>query len=311
MKQIIHQPFDKLVKSTLQKEKKALEFFKTYLPEEVQGDIDLNAGLKLINKEYIKRNMETLYCDLVYTAKIRGDEGYLYCHVEAQSTPDLLMAFRINNYKTEIMKDHYLETGIMPPVVSIVLYNGLKTPYPHDFDFFKILSRFPEAEKYYISGCYLIDVSDVEEKEMLTRHEIGMMEWLLKNSRRKDFIINLERILHNSKFGEIIEKSDSEYQEHLFLFIIDRIQKITKTEEELMETISRIMPFYDLKNMPAIKLLNKIEFNSGKEEGREEGREEGGRDREISIAKNMLDGGATKDFISKVTGLSMSEIEKL
>jgi predicted transposase/invertase (TIGR01784 family) len=57
----------------------------------------------------------------------------------------------------------------------------------------------------------------------------------------------------------------------------------------------------------------------GREEGREEGRAEGraeglaeGEEKKaISIAKNMKDLGATLDMISKSTGLSVEEIEKL
>jgi predicted transposase/invertase (TIGR01784 family) len=49
----------------------------------------------------------------------------------------------------------------------------------------------------------------------------------------------------------------------------------------------------------------------GKELGKEEGREEGKRVEKMEIAKTMLADGISKDLISKFTGLSIFEIEKL
>lgn len=49
----------------------------------------------------------------------------------------------------------------------------------------------------------------------------------------------------------------------------------------------------------------------GREEGRREGREEGREESQRIIAKTMKDNQAAVDFISKCTGLSVSEIESL
>jgi predicted transposase/invertase (TIGR01784 family) len=50
-----------------------------------------------------------------------------------------------------------------------------------------------------------------------------------------------------------------------------------------------------------------VRFEDGEEKGREEGREEG---RE-QTAKNALKEGASPEFIQKITGLSIEDIEKL
>ena len=46
-------------------------------------------------------------------------------------------------------------------------------------------------------------------------------------------------------------------------------------------------------------------------EGIDEGIVEGRNERNIEIAKNMLDTNAKEDYISKITGLSVDEIRKL
>ena len=53
------------------------------------------------------------------------------------------------------------------------------------------------------------------------------------------------------------------------------------------------------------------EYFSYKRYYRGEGIDEGRNERNIEIAKNMLDTNAKEDYISKITGLSVDEIRKL
>jgi predicted transposase/invertase (TIGR01784 family) len=58
-----------------------------------------------------------------------------------------------------------------------------------------------------------------------------------------------------------------------------------------------------------------VRYEEGREEGLEEGREQGWEKGEenkaLEIARNALAEGATFDFVQKITGLSLDEIEKL
>jgi predicted transposase/invertase (TIGR01784 family) len=47
------------------------------------------------------------------------------------------------------------------------------------------------------------------------------------------------------------------------------------------------------------------------EQGREQGREEGKQDKQLEIAKKMLDENMDLSLISKMTGLTKEKIEKL
>lgn len=49
----------------------------------------------------------------------------------------------------------------------------------------------------------------------------------------------------------------------------------------------------------------------GREVGREEGRQEGARQKQLEIAKEMLKNGISIEQISKITKLTIQEIEKL
>ncbi len=80
------------------------------------------------------------------------------------------------------------------------------------------------------------------------------------------------------------------------------------TFEEILAMVESLTP---LEETRAYKELVEKGRKEGKEEGKEEGREEGREEREIEIAKKMLKEKADVQFISKVTELSLEEIEKI
>lgn len=68
----------------------------------------------------------------------------------------------------------------------------------------------------------------------------------------------------------------------------------------------------ELYDMRANSLRDKIsELNAAEKKGREEGREEGAKNKAIEIARNMKLNGLDTETISKITGLSLLEIEEL
>ena len=56
---------------------------------------------------------------------------------------------------------------------------------------------------------------------------------------------------------------------------------------------------------------NSISRKKGREEGRKEGREEGQKEERVNMARKMLAMGMDKQTITKVTGLSEDELDKL
>jgi len=101
MGKIIHLPYDKLVKATLHDIKRAEEFLNAHLSDKAKKYVDLDKGLELVNKEFIKKTQRELRCDVIYKAHIKNRQGYIYAHVEGQSTPEELLPIRILAYDLE------------------------------------------------------------------------------------------------------------------------------------------------------------------------------------------------------------------
>ena len=68
MGKIVHQPFDKLLKSTLQNKERAREFLKVHLPDCAKQYVDLEGALELVDKEFIKGHYKSLRCDIIYSS---------------------------------------------------------------------------------------------------------------------------------------------------------------------------------------------------------------------------------------------------
>ncbi len=77
MGKLVHEPFDKLVKATLHNIERAKEFLEAHLSEKAKKYIDLEKGIELVNKEFIKKEYRTLRCDIVYQVNINNKKGYI------------------------------------------------------------------------------------------------------------------------------------------------------------------------------------------------------------------------------------------
>ena len=92
-------------------------------------------SMRLTNNKFILPHLKRIQSDIVYKCLIDQKSSYIYFLLEHQSTPDELMAFRNLQYNVALMAQH-LQTGHnkLPVIVSLCLYNGSKSPYPHSTD---------------------------------------------------------------------------------------------------------------------------------------------------------------------------------
>ncbi|MCM1371286.1 MAG: hypothetical protein NC181_05320 [Clostridium sp.] len=103
-------------------------------------------------------------------------------------------------------------------------------------------------------------------------------------------------LLGSKNLKEIIDKKDND-------------NKIIVEELERLSMDSKFIDEYDYENVQR-KLCNSAR-NEGRTEGLTEGIEQGSFNKAIEIAKNMLKENFDKNVISKITGLSINELNEL
>jgi predicted transposase/invertase (TIGR01784 family) len=84
--------------------------------------------LERIDKSFISDEFSERESDLIYKAKFKGNDVYIFILLEFQSTVDRFMSLRILRYITELyeylVKGYKLKT--LPAVFPVMLYNGEK-----------------------------------------------------------------------------------------------------------------------------------------------------------------------------------------
>jgi len=119
----LHQPHDKLVKSTFSDPDNARAFLEGHLPRKLSRRIDWTS-LTLVSGSFIDPEFAATSSDLLFTAKIDGQPAFLYILFEHQNQEDPLIGLRLLTYMVRIWND-YLRTNPgatkLPPILPLVL----------------------------------------------------------------------------------------------------------------------------------------------------------------------------------------------
>jgi predicted transposase YdaD len=101
----LHQPHDKLVKSTFSDSDNARAFLKANIPHKLARRIDWNS-LTLVSGSFIDPEFAATSSDLLFTAKIDGQPAFLYILFEHQNQEDPLIGLRLLTYMVRIWNDY-------------------------------------------------------------------------------------------------------------------------------------------------------------------------------------------------------------
>ena len=119
----LHQPHDKLVKSTFSDPDNARAFLQAHLPRKLTRRIDWST-LNLASGSFIDPEFAATSSDLLFTAQIDDRPALLYILFEHQNQEDPLIALRLLTYMVRIWNDHLRNNpgaSKLPPILPLVL----------------------------------------------------------------------------------------------------------------------------------------------------------------------------------------------
>jgi hypothetical protein len=122
---------DNLVKHAFSDVENARGVLATALPAAIVSRIDLSS-LSLRPGSFVDENLEDLYSDLLYAARISGRETLLYLLWEHKSAPEPFTPLQVMRYMVRIWDQHLAslpkkkrgEVRKLPVIVPIVLHHG-------------------------------------------------------------------------------------------------------------------------------------------------------------------------------------------
>ncbi|HGJ5874732.1 MAG TPA: Rpn family recombination-promoting nuclease/putative transposase [Arsenophonus apicola] len=306
-------PHDSLFKQFLSEKETAKDFFTVWLPDEIKSLCDLNS-LKLESGSFIDSEMKNYQSDILYSVKTTKGKGYFYLLIEHQSTPDKLMAWRLMRYCMGAMQKH-LEAGHkkLPLVFPILFYTGEKSPYPYSTDWFDCFSGRDIAEKIYTKPFKLVDVTTLNDGEIMQHKRMALLELVQKHIRRRDMTELLGEIVKLLSYNyysdnQAVTLSNYLIQEGNAAQPAKLIKEIAKQSEKHEEALMNIAQ--GLKQEGRKQGMQEG-IQKGKLEGIQEGMQKGKHEAQLEIARQMLESGMDRQSVMKFTSLTDSELKNL
>ncbi|HGJ5876530.1 MAG TPA: Rpn family recombination-promoting nuclease/putative transposase [Arsenophonus sp.] len=308
-KKFIPTPHDAVFRKFLSEKETAKDFFDIWLPDEIKVLCQLDS-IKVESGSFVDSEMKNYQSDILYSVKTTKGKGYIYLLIEHQSTPDKLMAWRLMRYCMAAMQKH-LEAGHkqLPLVFPILFYCGEKSPHPYSTDWLDCFSGRDIAEKIYTKPFKIVDVTTLEDGEIMQHRRMALLTLIQKHIRRRDMTELLNEIVkllsYNyytdnqviTMFNYLIQEGNAKKPME---FIIE-IAKQSEKHEGILMTIAQ-----------ALRQEGRKEgIQEGIQQGKLEGIQEGEKQASMKIACQMLESGMDRLSVMKFTGLTEIELSHL
>ena len=292
----IYNEHDKIIKDILNDREEARKFINSCL----KLKIPLKENqLELYNSSFISSLYQNKEADIVYK---KTDQNIFFL-IEHQSSIDLSMPYRIENYTMEIInmavdkekmkrKDY-----LYPRVISIVLYTG-KTKWNANLTFSDVQEKLQGYEAK-DRGYIIIDINDFNKNTLLEDNSFISKVLLLESSKTKHEFLENARLARRKTPKNKLEQMDKILSVMLSKQIGQEDGKRFLDELKIEGGNSKM----ELAVMKMFETENKKIFRQGRKEGKKE--------TAIEIAVKMLKENVDIDFINRMTGLHKDEIKKL
>jgi len=299
---------DILIKKAMENPSLAREFLEEYLPDEYKQLIDLTT-LKPEKETYVEESLRTKLSDMVFSVQMHNKaedkkyNAFIYTLIEHQSYSDYWIALRLLKYSLLLLERHTIKRNKLPVILPIVIYNG-KKKYSAPRNIFELFT-YPDIARKTIEEDYrLIDLQAISDNEMDYEKHLSFLLYTMKHIHERDTILMLKEAMRRCSKAIIIDKEQNYVLTKLILWYTD--SKVPEEKKQLLEQIIvDNLPKEEANNIMRTIADSYIEegFNKGILQGTEKGKAE--------LIKMMLNQGNPVDKIAKITGLSVSDIQKL
>jgi predicted transposase/invertase (TIGR01784 family) len=297
------------------------QLIKSFVKEDFITDISLD-DITLVDRSFVSDEFLSRESDIIYkvnlkdvSTSLRSDtrlkwstEAYIYILLEFQSTVDKTIPIRMALYTFQFydLLFRNSQKGLLPSVFPILLYTGPDNwTIPSNIRDL-IDKRIPE--KYIPSfEYYKIIEKDIPDEVLLKLHNlISAIIYLEKRKDEKSLREAIDKVIELIKNENIIDI-------RMFTIWFRRMFR-QKVEVEEYNKITNLTEVNNMLTAIADEIMEKgikkgkIE---GKLEGKIEGKIEGKLEEKREVAKKLKDEGLDIALISRTTGLTEEEIEKL
>ncbi|MDE9536823.1 Rpn family recombination-promoting nuclease/putative transposase [Xenorhabdus bovienii] len=291
-------PHDAAFKGFMARIENARDFFDIHLPEKIKTLCDFDT-LKLTNSSFIDSQLRSRMSDVLYSVETQQGTGYIYVLVEHQSSPDKMMAWRMMHYAFMAMNQH-LQQGNkeLPLVVPVLFYHGDTSPYPFQQVWTQCFSLPELAEEMYFNPFPLVDVTVIDDNELVNHRKIAVMELAMKHKNLREGFQVVTRLLADALKQNYNSDND--------VVTIMNYLFVTMDSPHFEQVIQQLIEQVDSHQEVIMNIAQRLQ-----EKGRKEGIQQGERQALINVARAFLKNGASIELVMASTGLSREELISL
>ncbi|WP_342225262.1 Rpn family recombination-promoting nuclease/putative transposase [Rickettsia endosymbiont of Urophora cardui] len=323
---------DELFKKVMSEPVAAREFLEHYLPVSFKNKINLNS-VKIEKESFVTEDLRKRLSDVVYSVSLKQDnvaagntdstnkninniediehnKAYVYVLIEHQSSSDYWISFRLWQYMLllcERHKDNTKEKSKLPLICPIVVYANDK-PYNAPRSFWELFEDTKTAKALMSDEYLLVDLQQQSDNEIEQKKHLGMMEYMLKHIKARDILNLWQSLLEKFESSIEIDKENGYIYIKWLLWYSD-----AKIAEDKQVELAKIIASY-LKKEDQEGLMRTIAdkyIDEGVQKGMVQGMQIGEAKGKYEVAKNMLANNYSIPEVSRITGLSIAEINDL
>lgn len=307
---------DGLFKKIMEQPLAAREFLECYLPADVKELVDLST-IKPEKDSFVDEDLRRNFSDVVFSIKTKdeGEQAFIYCIIEHQSTADYWMSLRLFKYVLLLAERYKTNQDKLPLIVPFIVYNG-NTDYNAPKSLWQLFTNPTQAKALMGDEYRLVDLHAMTNDEIKQKQYLGMLEYFLKHIHIRDklklwdsFLTEFKEMIFIDKQNEYFyikhflwytnAKVSEEQQQELNLLLAKHLS--TTEQEQIMRTIAQ--KYID-------EGISKG-FSQGISQGVSKGISQGFSQGIEKTAINMLKQGFEVRIIAQITGLSIQDIQKL
>ncbi len=275
------------------------ELLRDFVREDWVKLIDFST-LQKYNNSFVADELKERFDDVVWNVRWGNRQLYIYILLEFQSDVDYFMSVRMLTYLgllyQDLIKTKAVKPGAkLPPVLPIVLYNGIKRWESAPLDIKDAIARSPRGlEKYLPQLRYLL----IDEGRY-SNHELDNIKSLVAA------LFKLERQQTPEEVRDMVatlvdwlKAPEQQSLRRAFTVWLGRVLLPGRYKGKA------IPEFHDLQEVHA--MLSET-VKSWPAQWMAKGREEA----QVQTAIKMLSKGINIDLISEITGLTSEQIEKI
>ncbi|EDS7035156.1 Rpn family recombination-promoting nuclease/putative transposase [Salmonella enterica subsp. enterica serovar Oranienburg] len=292
-------PHDAAFRSFLANPDVARDFLELHLPAEYRQLCDLST-LKLEPATFVEPDLHQYASDILWSVKtIGGEDGYVYTLIEHQSTENLYMPFRMLRYSVAAMQRHLEQHKTLPLVIPVLFYHGERSPYPYSMNWLDCFENPALAAKIYTKPFPLVDITVVDDNEIMNHRRMAALTLLMKHIRQRDMLMCLDNLVR-----ALQDIQDEEQITVLFNYLLNGSEYVTV---EFLQTLAQRLPQHEDSIMTLAERLKQEGIQQGIQQGIQKGRMEEKQD----IARQLQKTGMPSAQICQITGLSEAELKKI